>query len=315
MSAADLQQAVQLLRTNYINPDALSETELERATLCGLLERIGPGVTLFAERPPQANETTNPFYGEFIEPHIGYLRLGALTPANLQALDAALQNVRAKKTDAIVIDLRATPATNDFALAADYAKRFTAKGKPLFSLRRASAKQERAFNNDRDPAFDGLMIVLADGDTVGPAEAIAAVLRLHNKALIIGQATLGQAVEFSDLPLNGGRVLRVAVAETILPDGKSLFPGGVKPDLPVEMPAPDKRLVFEQSLEKGMSQFVFDTERPHLNEAALLAGRNPDLEAAEAARRRNNADKPTTRDLVVQRALDVITSLAIYQQR
>jgi Peptidase family S41 len=314
MSAADLQQAIQVLKSNYIKPDALSETELDRATVFGLLERIGPGVMLFAERAPQPNESTNPGYGELIEGHIGYLRFGALTPANLQALDTHLQNMRAKKVDAAVIDLRATPATNDFAVAAEFAKRFTAKGKPLFTLRRASAKQERAFTNDRDPAYDGLVLVLADSDTSGPAEAIAGLLRLHNKALIIGQPTAGQAVEFSDLALNGGRVLRVAVAEAVLPDGRSLFPDGVKPDLPVEMSPIDKRAIFQQSAEKGMSQFIFEAERPHLNEAALLSGRNPELEAAEA-RRRNANDKPALRDPVLQRAIDVITSLAIYQQR
>jgi len=65
-----------------------------------------------------------------------------------------------------------------------------------------------------------------------------------------------------------------------------------------------------------MAPFVFENERPHLNEAALLAGRNPELEAMEAAQRRGrNAEKPLPRDTVLQRALDVVTSLAIYQQR
>ena len=316
MGSADLQQAIQLLKTNYVNPEALSETELDRAMLHGVMERLGPGAMIFAERAPQSNESTNPFFGEVLEGHIAYLRLGALTPPNLQALDANLQAARAKKVDAAVIDLRASPATNDFAVAAEFAKRFTPKGKPLFSLRKANAKQERAFSADRDPAYDGVMIVLADGETSGPAEAIAGLLRLHKKALVIGQPTAGQAVEYSDLALNGGRILRVAVAEALLPEGRSLFPGGVKPDLPVEMPLADKRVVFQQSLEKGMSPFIFEAERPHLNEAALLAGRNPEIEAMEAAqRRRASGEKPLARDLVLQRAIDVVTSLAIYQQR
>ncbi len=316
MPGADLQQAIQLLKSNYIKPEALNETEVQRATLSGLLERLWPGAMLLPEKASAPNESTNPFHGELLENHIGYLRLGALTTPNLQALDRELQNLRAKKADAILIDLRASPATNDFALAAEFAKRFVAKGKPLFALRRANTKSERAFANDRDPGFDRLMIVLVDAETAGPAEAIAGALRLQNRAMIIGLPTAGQAVEFSDLPLNGGRVLRAAVAEAVLPDGHSLFPGGVKPDLPVEMPLGDKRTVFAQSAEKGVGPFVFEAERPHLNEAALLAGRNPEIEAAEAAQRRRNGppEKPLVRDLVLQRALDVITSLAIYQQ-
>ncbi len=315
MATADLQQAVQLLESNYINPDALNETELNRAMLTGLLTRLGGGVALLADGGPDNPEATNAFHGELLDGHIGYLRLGALTNTNLQAMDSSLQEFNGKKADAIVLDLRASPATNDFGLAAEFAKRFSPKGKLLFSLRR-TGKQERTFASDRDPAFQGLMIVLADGDTAGPAEAIAGVLRLYNKALVIGQPTAGRAVEFSDLPMNGGKTLRVAVAEAVLPENRPLFPGGVKPDVPVEMSPVEKRSVFEQSLAGGMGPFVFETERPHLNEAALLAGRNPEMEAAETPQHRaHGTEKSQARDAVLQRAMDVVTSLSIYQKR
>ncbi len=314
MAPADLQQAIQLLKSNYINPEALSEVELNRAMLLGVVERLGPGALVLAERATQPNETSAPFFGEVLEGHVAYLRFGALTPANLQALDAFWGTLQAKKIDAVVVDLRASATTNDFALAAEFAKRFVARGKPLFTLRKSSAKQERTFANEREPLFQGLLLVLADEETAGPAEAIAGISRLYSKALVIGQPTAGQAVEYADLPMSGGRILRVAVAEAILPDGRSLFPRGVAPDLAVQMLAADKRTVFEQSREKGIAPFIFENERPHLNEAALLAGRNPEIEAMEAAQRRRN-EKPKTLDPVLQRAIDVITSLAIYQQK
>src|SRR5207245_1919018 len=113
------------------------------------------------------------------------------------------------------------------------------------------------------PAFQGLMAVLVDGDTAGGAEALAGALRFYDKALIIGQPTSGRAVEYSDLPLPSGKVLRVAVTEAVLPENRLLFPEGVKPDLPVEMSMADKRQIFQLSAEKGMGQFIYETERPH----------------------------------------------------
>jgi carboxyl-terminal processing protease len=316
MSSADLHQAIQLLKSHYIDPEAVNDVEMNRAMLSGALARLGRGVMLLPERQSSSTEAQTPFFGEVIEGHVGYLRLGALNQQNLQALDTMVASFIGKKVDAVVVDLRASPATNDFATASEFAKRFAAKGKLLFTLRKPAAKQERAFTSEREPAYRGLMLVLADGDTSGPAEAIAGVLRLYNKALVIGQATAGRAVEYADLPLHGGRMLRVAVAEAVLPEGRPLFPGGLTPDVPVEMPPADKRLVFEQSLTKGMAPFVFENERPHMNEAALLAGRNPELEAMEAAQRRGrNQEKALPRDPVLQRALDVVTSLAIYQKR
>jgi hypothetical protein len=64
-----------------------------------------------------------------------------------------------------------------------------------------------------------------------------------------------------------------------------------------------------------MAPFVYETERPHLNEAALLAGTNPEVDAAEAQRRNRGREKQPTRDPVLQRALDLVTSLEIYQKR
>ena len=262
-------------------------------------------------------EAPSALYSEVLGGHIGYLRLGSLNSANLQAMDKSLSDFAGKKVDALIVDLRSSQGTNDFAMATEFAKRFCPKGKPLFTLRKPAARQDRVFNSDRDPAFHGLVMVLADGDTAGSAEALAAALRLYDKALVIGQPTAGRAAEYSDLSLPGGKILRVAVAEMVSLEGRSLFPDGVKPDLPVEMRMADKRQIFQLSGEKGMGPFVYETGRPHMNEAALLAGTNPEVEAAEAAQQRRGrpSEKVPAHDPVLQRALDVVTSLEIYQKR
>jgi hypothetical protein len=316
MDAADLKEAIQLLKNNYIKPDALNETELSRAAFEGILTRLGRGVVLLSNANAEAAEPAAPFYGEILDGHVGYLRLGALTKANLDALDSNLQNFATKKVDAMVLDFRASPATNDFPLASEFAKRFCPKDKPLFTLRKTTARQELTFTSERDPAYQGLIVMLADGDTAGAAEAVAGVIRIYDKALLIGQQTAGRAVEYSDLKLPSGKVLRVAVGEAVLPEGHPLFPGGLKPDVPVEMAAAEKREIFQASREKGMTSFVVENSRPHLNEAALISGRNPELEAMEAAQRRNkNPEKSGVHDAVLQRALDAVTSIAIFQKK
>lgn len=316
MNSADLKEAIQLLRNNYIKPEVLNETELNRATFEGILARLGRGVLLLADSNAEPTEPSSPLFGEILEGHVGYLRVGGLTPANLDVLDTNLKTFAAKKVDAIVIDLRASPVTNDFATASEFAKRFCPKGKPLFSLRKTAAKQEKTFTSDRDPAYEGLTIILADGDTAGAAEALAGVIHLYNKALILGQPTAGRAVEYSDLKLSSGKILRVAVGEAVLPQDQPLFPNGLKPDVPVEMAMEDKRDVFQQSWEIGMIPFVVESERPHLNEAALISGKNPELEAMEAAQRRGRSpEKTAIHDPVLQRALDLVTTINVFQKK
>jgi len=315
LQPADLQQVIPLLKSNFINPAALNDVELNRATLQGLIARLGHGVILLPNNATAPLDASSPFYSEILDGHIGYLRFGALTGANLQAMDTSLKNFGAQKVDALIIDLRASPATKDFATAAEFAKRFTPKGKTLFILRKPSTKQEQIFTNDRDPSYQGLMMVLADASTAGAAEVLCATLRLYQKAMVIGQTTAGSAVEYADLALPSGKTLRVAVREVVLPEARPIFPAGLTPDLPVEMPDKDKREIFQSSLTKGMSGFVFEPERPHLNEAALLAGTNPELEVSQNPPRNRASAGETLHDTVTQRAVDLVTSLAIYQKR
>jgi C-terminal processing protease CtpA/Prc len=317
LGPADLQSVITLLKSNFTDPDAITDTELNRATVEGLLVRLPRGVMLLPAKENSSTGSPSGFYSEVIAGAIGYLRLGSLNGANLQALDRSLNAFAGKNVNARIVDLRASQAADDLAVAAEFAKRFCPKGKAIFTLRKPAGRQDRVFNSDRDPAFRGLVMVLADGDTAGAAEAIAAALRFYDKALVIGQPTAGRAADYSDLPLPNGKILRLAVAEMISPDGRSLFPEGVKPDLPVEMSLADKRQIFQLSGEKGMSPFVYEAGRPHMNEAALLAGTNPEVEAAEAMQQRfgRAPEKPPPHDPVLQRALDVITSLEVYQKR
>ncbi|MEY2600885.1 MAG: carboxyl-terminal processing protease, partial [Verrucomicrobiota bacterium] len=215
----DLQAAIALLKTNFTNPDALTETELNRATLTGLLARMPGGLMLVPNRESATPEPVASFYSEVFDGHIGYLRLGPLNTSNLKEMDKNLQDFAARKIDAVIVDLRASNI-GDFATAAEFAKRFCPKGKTLFTVRKPAARQDRSFNSDRDPTFQGLSVALVDSDTAGGAEAVAAALRLYDKALLVGQPSAGRAVEYSDLPLPSGKILRVASAEAILADGQ-----------------------------------------------------------------------------------------------
>jgi hypothetical protein len=316
LSASDLQTALSFIRQNYVNPSALNETELQRATLAGLLERLGRGAVLL----PAGNNpspTPAPFYREILGGHIGYLRPGDLSQAQLQELDTTLRGFAGKKVDALILDLRGSVPTNDFSTAADFAKRFVGKGKPLFSLRGPAGKKERNFVSDQEPLYNGLIVLLIDDETVGATEVLAALLHFYNHAIAIGEKTAGNAVDYSDMSLPGGKILRVAVAEAILPDEHSRYPNGLQPDLRVAMRVPLKQEIFQQSLTKGMAPFVFESDRPHLNEAALLAGTNPEIEVAQAAQQRRaqgGQRPPAMHDTVLQRGVDLVTSIEIYQK-
>src|SRR4029453_5231283 len=147
LGPADLQAFITLLKANFTDPEAITDTELSRATVEGLLVRLPRGITLLASKE-NVPATPGAFYNEVIAGSTGYVRLGTLNNASLQALDKALSGFAAKKVNDLIVDLRASPATSDFALATEFAKRFSPKGKPIFTVRKPTGRQDRVFSSD-----------------------------------------------------------------------------------------------------------------------------------------------------------------------
>ena len=314
LDAVDLRQATSLIKESYFDPAALSETELNRALLTGLLSSLGRSVMLLSPRdstpPPPAT-----FYREIIANHIGYLRVGDLSREQLQEMDSTLRGLTGKKIDAVILDLRDSAETNDFGIAAEFATRFIEKGRPLFALRGSGGKEIRTFQAEQDPIYRGLLIVLIDEETVGASETLAACLHGLDRAILIGQKTAGRPFNYVDRPLPSGHVLRIAVAQAMLPNQPVHSPKSVVPDLPVTQSMGEKHQTFQQGLTKSMSAFVFETDRPHLNEAALLNGTNPEIDAAQAGKRPRSGEAAALHDPVLQRAVDVVTSIGVYEKQ
>ena len=311
LSDADVKGALDLLKSNYLNPDAFSESEIRRATLSGLMTRLPSGASSLLTQTT-GTVAVIPFYSEILEEHIGYLRLGSFSKSQIEEMDGTLKKFSAQSLKFLVLDLRATPPSVDFSLAAEIAKRFCPKGELLFSVKKPGAPLELIFTSNRNPQFEGMLVVLVDHETAGAPEVVAAVLRMQTKAMMIGEATLGLGVDYVDYPLHEGRILRVAESMVLLPGKKSIFPKGITPDLVVKLPVIEKNEIIKQSLEKGVSLFVVDKERPKMNEAALVAGVNPEIDAYELIQGKRSEAKLELRDTVLQRAVDFITTIEFY---
>lgn len=311
----ELRKVVDMLRENYIRPDVLSEQALARSNVQGVLDRLGAGARIYAKRAAESDQPS-PFRSEVLDGGVSYIRLGALTLENIAAMDKSFDDFSTKPPTALVLDLRATPHSTDFDLAAEVTRRFSPKGRVLFSIKRPKVNDEEILTSREDPRWRGVLVVLVDGDTAGAGEVIAAVLRTHVRAYIVGQQTQGEAAQFEELPLPSGKVLRVAVGEVTLPDNSPVFPGGLTPDLPIALPQEKTDAILVSALTAGAASLVADKERPRMNEAALVAGTNPEFDAMQEQQKlkaKGPLPPPPPRDIVLQRALDYITGVRIFE--
>lgn len=309
LDEAQVRKALEAVRSHFLSP-ALLEEASQRALLQGLIERLGPGVSLVEpEKEAPSPQKAFPFLAEILDGRAGYIRPGSLDSAALTQLDSTLASFREKSIGAVILDLRGLSSGPGFDACAEMARRFCPKGAILFTIQKPNARQERLVTADGTPVFEGILVVLVDSDTRGAAEVLASTLRDNAQAMVVGDQTPGAAVEFADFPIGGGRLVRVAVSQLSTPKVGVLFPGGVRPDIAVRLDRETRDMIFEKAREEGMGRFAFDVEPPRMNEAALVANTNPEISGD-----RSSKSEPALRDTVLQRAMDLVTAIGFFRK-
>ena len=307
LSEESIRLALNAISKEFLDSSAITEAELQRATLEGLLSRLNPGLQLLPTRSIPKSEPF-PFLAEILDASIGYIRPGKLDPAALSQLDTALASFRVKNIHSIILDLRLLSEASDIETVADFARRFVGQGKILFTIQKPTAKQERIFMANQDAIASANLVVLIAPSTIGVAEALAGALHDSASAILIGSTTAGHPAEFSDIKLPGGKILRIASAQIILPKSGKIFPNGITPDIPTPNDPNSLPSIFKKSSETGVSQFVFDTDRPRINEAALVEMRNPEISDPPL----QTPQETPKKDITLQRAVDILTAIKFY---
>ena len=313
LPSSELQEALRQLRSNYIDPNALKNPEIDEIAIESLVARLGSGVCIQTKEESEKPVQDRPFKSELIFSQFGYIRLGGLNQEKLGQLDNALNDFHAHDCAGLILDMRTMSPNGDYSLAAAIVSRFVPKGQPVFKLWQRKDNQEKLFISSADPIYNGPIAVLVNSANAGASEAIAATLRSKVHALVIGEKTSGRAVEYKQYPVGKRLLFSVAVGQIQIPGAPPIFPDGLTPDIAVTFPNPQQDNVLALGDTKGIADLILDEERPHINEAALIAGKSPDLDAFEADQFPGKQDHVKPKDLVIQRALDFLTAISVYR--
>ena len=317
LEQANLQEAIRILLKGYIKRDHLDSLELNRAALQGLLERSGFGVTL-VDRRTEADESLEPMklVAEEISGTVAYLRPGALSATEIADAGDALKSFVNSGSQTLILDLRVPVRDASFQNAAKFLNHFCPPNELLFKIQRPGEQRPALYlSKPATPRWDGDLVVLIDGQTPPAAEAITAVLKRLRDPIIIGNPTPGKTVEYDKVIIGEEAHLRFAVAEVVFADGESIFRKGIKPDLETVFEPSDKAYVFDRSQTEGMKPFLFSKKQPRHNEAALIAGTNPELDyaIAKSAGRDTGYDTIPIHDRVMQAALDYLVTAELLE--
>lgn len=306
-----MQEAFRLLTKDYIHGNKLDSLEVNRAALQGMLSRLDFGAMLLTEKTRSERNSPFDFHHAEINREIAYLRFGRYSEAEIGKLDTAIREFNEEKDlSHLILDLRSPQAQAEFSIAAQILSRFQAPNELLFKIRRPGNDRPSLFVSSASPAtWRKKLILLVDSETGNVGEIIAAVLKRETGCLIIGERTQGLAVEYRDVPVGEDRILRYAIAEVVLEDDTSIFQEGVEPDI-VSATVPKTKYDIYNAVAKGtpLSDFLFQKQRPRMNEAALVAGTDPEIDyyLLLSQNKATPWDRPPLQDKTLQQAVDLL---------
>jgi len=312
LSEDDVDRALEAIWLKVPAESQRAPESAKRAALETYLRQLGEHGGLFNEPKKVLSVAEFPalkFHAETLPGGIGYVRLGALASELSSRFEAALRDFKQLNTTILILDLRATPAQGNLDMAVELAGYLLPENTPVCEWHTAKHAAQPVFTK-RPPVGQFQLFLLTGPRTAGPVEAFAAALRGHGKALIFGCRTAGQAADYESIPLQDGRFLRLPVRDAVFPQEPRLFPEGLRPDLEIKVSNEATDAALSLAAQEGRIASVLDeVELPHLNEAALVAGKNPEAEAwIDRQLKRRRPPIAPTRDQALEQVLDFLTA-------
>ena len=137
-------------------------------------------------------------------------------------------------TLALIIDLRNNPG-GAIESGLDISSQLLSKDLFLFELDRSLVRKDWIVKKDRTAPVNVPLAILVNELTSNAAEAVAASLQDHERAIIIGMPTIGEGSSNEFLELSDGSAFYVPVSNWFTPSGKSIHGIGIEPDIPVQL--------------------------------------------------------------------------------
>lgn len=155
-----------------------------------------------------------------VAPGIGYIRLAQFGDNAADEMKHALGDVTHHGAKKVILDLRRNPG-GVVESSVDVASLFFPKHTLVFRTRGRKSEVDQDFVTKRDGKFRNLpLIVLVDEGSASAAEALAASLQDHDRALLIGRRTFGKALEQSVFLLPDGDHVWLTVGRVLTPSGR-----------------------------------------------------------------------------------------------
>ncbi len=239
---------------------------------------------------------------------IGYVRITQFQEATPQDLGIALNELREKNVQALIIDLRNNPG-GLLTAAVGVSEYFLPADKLIVSIKGRNGRKDEYRAGLNGEPFAYPMIGLVNEGSASASEIVAAAMQDWGKAVIVGKTTFGKGSVQTILPLTDGSGLRLTTAKYYTPSGESIHSIGVKPDIVVEpAPVPVKKNVSGEQKDETKAE-------PRLPQAIESNESSNSPKADESREALSDKEAQAVKnDVQLQKAIELLKTWKVFKQ-
>ena len=268
---------------------------------------------------------------------IAYIRITSFTEQTTELMNEEFKKIKKDLPNlrGVVLDLRNNPG-GLLEQAVSVSDAFLKQGEIVSTRERDPNKTKRynAHSGDELVDDDVPVVVLVNNGSASASEIVSGALQDHKRAIVMGTKTFGKGSVQTVIPLNEHGAIRLTTARYYTPSGRSIQAKGIVPDImvrpakiePLKMndklrSEADLRKRLETLEEKKAKEKKHDSDKEK-PESADKSGNNEssdkskDKEKDKEGKKKSiaNEDIASAEDFQLQRALDLLRAVNVYNQ-
>lgn len=186
--------------------------------------------------------------GKMLEDNIGLIKIVNFNDRCAQETIAQIERLREEGAQSLIFDVRFNPGgyKDELVQLLDY---LLPEGEVFRSIYYNGREQvDQSDANCLDMPF----AVLINADSYSAAEFFAAALDEYDRAILVGEATVGKSYFQNTIKLSDGSAVALSVGKYVTPKGVTLAEvGGLKPEIEVKVDEKIAAQIYGELLEDG----------------------------------------------------------------
>jgi len=235
---------------------------------------------------------------KLISDKIGYIRINQFNDPTSDEFEQALLKLEKEGMEGLVLDLRNNPG-GLLESAVEITGKFLPRGElVVYTESRDSTVKTRYVVKESKQHPKYPIAVLINGWSASGSEIVAGALQDTQRAIIVGETSFGKGSVQSVLPLRDGSAIRLTTAKYYTPSKRVIHEHGITPDIIVPLSDEDWVQIVARRTRGGA-----DPSEDQDEKKTDFSPEGPD------------SKQQTVRDIQLDRAVDLIKSVNIYQRR